>query len=642
MGHGERIGHSENTELNLGFTHGSILAWPFRSAVCVAWLVTVLAGCGPSDSPSPAPPDNRPRPVELVLVDERPDAAFLADVQVLRRGNGEEPQTLDPHRSEGTPASHVLRDLFEGLTTETPDGSIIPGAAARWNISRDAKTYTFYLRRDAVWSNGDPITAADFVYSLRRSADPATASNTASMLLPIKHAGEVIAGELPPDALGVSMLDDFTLQIELKDPTPYFLGLLNHSSTYPVHRASVEEFGDRFSRPGNLVSNGAFVLVEWNVRSSLVLERNPRYHDAASVLLDQVVYLPIEDLSSEVKHFRAGELDWTYEVPNNQFKWLQKNYPEALVVSPWLGSYFFGFNLTREPFMESPALRQALVLAIDRVVLTEKVTQYGEQPSFALVPPGIEDYQPAVPDYAGWTQEERNAEAMRLYQQAGYSADRPLKVEIRYNTSENHKKIALAVASMWKQVLGVTATLVNEEWKVFLQNREQKVVTEVFRAGWISDYNDPYSFLEMFRTGDGRNDYGYSNRSFDALLEEIARERIPARRGRLMVEAERLLLEDHPIIPVYTYVTKRLVDPHIRGWKDNVMDHHYSRYMYRLKSQTPGEPAEMPDAEPSPDQPVAVAADSPAANLSAAGEQSDNPVAEVNVAAESGEQDGEQ
>jgi oligopeptide transport system substrate-binding protein len=221
----------------------------------------------------------------------------------------------------------------------------------------------------------------------------------------------------------------------------------------------------------------------------------------------------------------------------------------------------------------------------------------------------VGNYEPALPEYAAWTQEERNAEAVRLYEEAGYSQDNPLVTEIRYNSSENHKKIALAVASMWKQVLGVQATLVNEEWKVFLQNREQKVVTRVFRAGWISDYNDPYSFLELFRTGHGRNDYGYANDSYDALLEQIARERLPGRRERMMVEAERMLLEDNPILPVYTYISKRLVDQHIRGWRNNAMDHHYSRYMYKLKSRDlstgAAQPAE-PEVEktPGPEEPA--------------------------------------
>ena len=556
----------------------------WKSLGCVG-LALALAACGESKSPLDPPGEKRARPVELVLVDGRPAPEVLADEQVLRRGNGEEPRTLDPHRAQGVPASNILRDLFEGLTTEAPDGDIIPGAAVRWNISGDGKEYTFYLHRDLQWSNGDPLTAQDFVYSFRRSADPATASNNANMLLPIKNAAEVISGSLPPEKLGVTALDDYSLQIRLADATPYFLGLLTHSIAYPAHRASIEELGDQFAREGNLVSNGAYLLQRWEPRAQIVLIRNPFYREAEHSLMDKVIYLPIEDQAGEVNQFRAGELDWTYEVPNNQFTWLQKNYPEELVISPWLGSFFFGFNITREPFMENPALRRALVLAIDREVLTEKVTQFGEAPSFALVPPGIGRYEPAIPDYAEWTQQERVEEAKRLYAQAGYSEENPLRIEIRYNTSENNKKMALAVSSMWKQALGVTATLVNEEWKVFLQNREQKVLTQVFRGGWISDYNDPYSFLELFRSGDGKNDVGYANSSFDALLEEVAKERSPGRRNRMMREAERLLLEDNPIVPVYTYVSKRLVDPHVQGWQNNVMDHHYSRYMYKLKSR---------------------------------------------------------
>jgi oligopeptide transport system substrate-binding protein len=555
-------------------------------------VLLALVGCGEKSSQPDEPRKQRAQPVDLLLVDGRPTAEILDSQQVLRRGNGEEPRTLDPHLSQGVPEGNILRDLFEGLTTEAPDGEIIPGAATRWNISRDGKEYTFYLHRDLKWSNGDALNAHDFVYSLRRGANPATASNNANMLLPIVNAAEVISGLMPPEALGVTALDDFSLQIQLVDATPYFLDMLTHPIAFPVHQASVTALGDQFAREGNLVSNGAYLLQRWEPRSQVVLIRNPFYREAEYSLMDKVIYLPIEDLNGEVNQFRAGELDWTYEVPNNQFAWLQKNYPDELIISPWLGSFFFGFNLSREPFVENPDLRRALVLAIDRVVLTEKVTQFGEQPSFALVPPGIGDYEPAIPDYASWTQPERVAEAQRLYEQAGYSAENPLHTEIRYNSSENNKKLALAVASMWKQELGVVTTLVNEEWKVFLQNREQRILTQVFRAGWISDYNDPYSFLELFRSGDSRNDTAYSNSSFDALLEEVAKERVPERRNRMMHEAERLLLMDNPILPVYTYVSKRLVDPHVRGWQSNAMDHHYSRYMYKLKSIDPKKAAE--------------------------------------------------
>lgn len=556
----------------------------FRTLLLSGLGILVLVSCGSDENDRPAR-SNRPQPVELIEIDGRPDPSVLAEEQVLIRGNGQEPQTLDPHLAEGIPSSHILRDLFEGLTTEAPDGRIIPGAASRWNVSRDGLVYTFYLRRDGAWSNGDGLTAEDFVFSLRRSTDPATASNYANMLYPIENARAVLAGEMPLEALGVVSLDRFTLQITLNDPTPYFLNLLTHSSMYPVHRASLEEHGSRFSRAGNLVSNGAYMLEEWAVRSHIDLVKNPYYHGAEDVILERVRYLPIEDQSTEVKTFRAREMHWTYEVPNNQFNWLQENYSDELVISTWLGSYFFGFNLLREPFIESPELRRALVLAIDRDVLTEKVTQFGEIPSYNLVPPGVTDYEPAIPEYAQWTQQERVAEAQKLYAQAGYSAEQPLRVEIRYNTSENHKKVALAIASMWKQTLGVIAVLVNEEWKVFLQNREQQLVTQVFRAGWIGDYNDPNSFLSLFHTDNGLNDYGFSNLTVDTLLEGISEERVPGRRRRMMQEAERLILDENPIIPVYTYVTRRLVDVHVRGWQDNVMDHHYSRNMYLLRSR---------------------------------------------------------
>jgi oligopeptide transport system substrate-binding protein len=548
-------------------------------------LVLFLGACG-NDNPNQLV-GGHVHPVELVLDEEgRPVPSVLAQEQVLHRDNGEEPQTLDPHLAEGRASAHILRDLFEGLTSESPEGRIIPGAAIRWNISRDGKTFTFYLRRDALWSNGDPVTAKDFVYGLRRSADPATASAYAQVLLPIENAAEVLAGDMPTSELGVVAMDDFTLQIIMRDPTPYFLHLLSHSSTYPVHEANILEHGQAFSRPGNLISNGAYVLKDWTIRSSIELVKNENYWNAENVILDNVFYYPFEDKGTSLKRFRRGRLHWTAEVPSNQFAWLKKHYPDELMISPWLGSYYFGFNLEREPFIENRGLRMAMALAIDRDLLTEKVTQFGELPSYTLVPPGIRDYVSPMPEWSEWTQEERNVEARRLYAEAGYSEENPLSFEIRYTTGENNKKMALAASSLWKQVLGVQATLLNEEYKVFLQNRERKVLTQVFQAGWISDYADAYSFLNLFRSGHGRNDFGYSNSLYDALLDEVAAERIPSRRRRLMFETERLLLADIPLIPLYTYVTKRMVNPRLKGWQSNVMDHHYSKDMYFLKAES--------------------------------------------------------
>jgi oligopeptide transport system substrate-binding protein len=563
-----------------------------RQFVLLPVTALLLAACG-NDNPEQLAGANRhAKPVELILDENnRPIPSVLALQQELHRDNGQEPQTLDPHLVEGLASAHILRDLFEGLTAESPEGRIIPGAAIRWNISRDGKTYTFYLRRDALWSNGDPVTAEDFVYGLQRSADPATASKYAQVLLPIENAAEVLSGDLPTSELGVTAMDEFTLQIRMKGPTPYFLALLNHPSTYPVHRASVLEHGPAFSRPGNLVSNGAYVLSDWVIRSRIELVKNPNFWDAQNVILEKVIYYPFEDRSTALKRFRAGKLQWTSEVPSNQFKWLQKHYPDELVISPWLGSYYFGFNLEREPFIANPELRMALVLALDRDLLTQKVTQFGELPSFTLVPPGIRDYVSPLPEWAEWTQAQREEEARRLYAEAGYSEENPLKFEIRYTAGENNKKMALAASSLWKQVLGAQATLLNEENKVFLQNREQKILTQVFQSGWISDYADPYSFLNLFRSESGRNHYGYSNGLYDALLDEIAAERIPSRRRIMMSEAERLLLADVPFIPLYTYVTKRMVNPRLKGWQSNVMDHHYSKDMFFLKAASDEPPA---------------------------------------------------
>ena len=570
-------------------------------------MVGLLGACGNDNQQIIGSRDKQIRPVELVLTEDgRPEPSVLAELQELHRDNGDEPQTLDPHRAEGMPSAHILQDLFEGLTSGAPDGRIIPGAAIRWNISRDGKTYTFYLRRDAFWSNGDPVTANDFVYGLQRSANPATASNFAQALLPIENAAEVLSGVLPTSKLGVSAMDEFTLQIKMRDPTPYFLSLLNHPSTFPVHRASVLEHGAEFSRPGNLVSNGAYILSDWVIRSRIELVKNEHYWNTENVILEKINYYPFVDRGTALKQFRAGKLHWTSSVPSNQYKWLQKHYPDELVTSPWLAAYFFGFNLQREPFVANPELRLALALVVDRELITEKVTQFGEQPSYNLVPPGIRDYVSPLPGWAEWTQQERNDEARRLYAEAGYTQEDPLRFEIRYNVGENNKKLALAAASLWKQVLGVQATLVNEESKVFLQNREQKVLTQVFRAGWVGDYADAYTFLNLFRTGHGRNDYGYSNDLYDSLLDEIAAERIPSRRRRLMFEAERILLADVPFIPVYTYVTKRMVDPRLKGWESNVMDHHYSKNMFLLKDASdapvPVVPEETPATVPATDE----------------------------------------
>jgi oligopeptide transport system substrate-binding protein len=506
----------------------------------------------------------------------------LAEHQVLHLGNGPEIQTLDPHRGEEISGSNVQRDLFEGLVNERGNGDLTPGAAESWEISADGRVYTFHLRRNARWSNGDPVTAHDFVFGMQRGCDPATLSKYGFILSPIKNADEITAGKLPPAELGVRALDDHTLTIELANATPYFLGLLTHSMTYPLHRPSYEQHGNLFTRPGNLVSNGAFVLAEWVVQSHLKVVRNPHYWDAANVKLEEIWFYPTEDLSAELQRYRAGELDYTYEIPSAQFDWVSENLSSELTVTPYLGSYFFGFNVTRPPFKDNPKLRRALSLAVDREIIAHDVVGMGEQPAFGYVP-AVQGYTPQNMVESSWTQEQREAEAKKLYAEAGYSETNPLRTTLYYNTHEDHRRVSIALAAMWKDVLGVEIELLNQEWKVFLDTRTEKIDTRIFRSGWIGDYNDAFTFAELLRSTSGQNDPGYANAEYDRLVAASQSELDPHKRAALLEGAERVLLADMPIVPLYHYVAQHLVKPWVRGWEPNIMDRHLHKDWYILK-----------------------------------------------------------
>jgi oligopeptide transport system substrate-binding protein len=506
----------------------------------------------------------------------------LADVQVLRLGNGTEIQTLDPQIGQEISGSNVMRDLFEGLVGEAPNGDLVPGTAESWTVSPDGKTYVFTLRRNARWSNGDPVTAADFAFALRRGADPKTGSTYSFILSPILNADDITAGRKPPEELGVRAVDDHTLEIELANPTPYFLGLLTHAVTYPVHRATLEKYGSEWTRPGNLVGNGAFTLAEWVVQSHIKLVRNERYWDNEHTKLDEVWYYPTEDINGELQRYRANELDFTYVIPTTQLNWIRANLGKELVIADYLGSYYYGFNLTRPPFKDNLKLRKALALAVNRDVITQQILGAGQKSAFGWVPP-VAHYKPQQMPEASWTQEQREAEAKKLYAEAGYSADKPLRTEIMYNTQEDHRRVAVAIASMWKQVLGVEATLANQEWKVFIDTRNQKKDTQVYRQGWIGDYNDAFTFAELLRSTSGQNDEGYANPEYDRLVAASQAEPDLDKRAALLEEAERVLLADQPILPLYYYVTMHLVKPWVGGWQPNIMDRHASKDLYVLK-----------------------------------------------------------
>jgi oligopeptide transport system substrate-binding protein len=479
---------------------------------------------------------------------------------VLRRGNSVEPETLDPHGVRGVSASNVVRDLYEGLTTESPAGAVVPGVAERWDAAADGRTWTFHLRADARWSDGTPLTAADFAESWRRLRAPATASPVVQVLGAVESA---------------EAIDARTLRVRLRAATPLLPVLLSHPAAFPVHAAN--RAGAPFA-PGTLIGNGAYRLASWTAHAQIVLERNEHYRDAGSVAVRRVVFYPTESPAAELKRYRAGELDWTDTIPVSQGRWIREQLGAELHVSPYLGVYFYGFNLTRAPFRDSLALRRALALAVDRETLVSRILATGEVPAYSWVPPGVAGYAPQVPEWASWPAEQRLAEARRLYAEAGYSPAQPLEVELRYNTGDNHKRVALTVAWMWRQALGVRTRLINEEYKVYLQNRRSRLRTEAFRADWIGDYDDAGTFAERMVSTAGINDTGWTNAQYDALVAQAAATADPARRRALLEEAERLLLAELPVMPLYFYVSKHLVKPYVQGWQPNIMDHHYSRY----------------------------------------------------------------
>jgi oligopeptide transport system substrate-binding protein len=499
------------------------------------------------------------------------------DQQVLHLGNGAEPNSLDPHRAEGVSAGNIVRDLYEGLTGISPQGAVVPAAASHWTISDDACTYTFTLRENLRWSDGSPLLAQDFVAGLQRSVAPATGNGYAQMLSPIEHAEAVQQGQLLAGALGVHAPDARTVVIHLRHPTPYLLGLLAHPSAFPLHQPSLAQWGKGFARPGRMVSNGAYVLDEWIVQSQIILRRNPHYWNNPQTVLEQVIYHPSEDINAALNRYAANEFDVTYEIPLVQAKALRAKYGAELHIAPYLGSYYYGFNLSQPPFKGQRGLRQALAMAVDREVIVEKVMNGVAYPAYSYVPPGTAQYTAQQPHWAGWPREQKLREARRLYAAAGYTKARPLQVELRYNTHDDHKRIAIVIAAMWKQWLGVETRLVNEEFKVFLQNRKQHAVTQVFRSTWISDYNDASSFLDLLQSGHGRNDSVYANPAYDALLAQASRSLNTTERRRLLEQAERMVLDDLPVLPIYTYVSKHLVKPWVAGWQDNAYDYHYAK-----------------------------------------------------------------
>jgi oligopeptide transport system substrate-binding protein len=495
---------------------------------------------------------------------------------ILLRGSGAEPDSLDPQKARSVESQTILRDLCEGLTTLNKSAGVAPGVATDWTVSADGKKYTFNLRPEARWSNGERVVAADFVAAWRRLVDPAIASGYAQIIDVIENAGDIVAGKKPPEALGVFAPADSTLVVELASPAAYLPSLLSHTSTCPVHRPTLTQHPDELAKPGVMICNGAFVPKEWVQGSHILATRNHYYWNDAATRLDGVKYLLIPDENAELTRYRAGGLHTTYVVPRGQFDWIRANLAGQLHVAPQLGTYFYGFNLNKPPFKDNPGLRRALSLVIDREKLVERVLRVGELPAYGWIPPGVDNYTSQSFDYRDTPLAERIAEARRLYARAGYSAAKPLRFELRYNSGEVHNKVAVAVTSMWKEALGVEARLTAVEFKSLLQDIDSGDVL-VFRSSWQGDYNDAYTFAQYLKSNFGINLPHYHSAEYDSLVGQAAVEIDAAKRRELLEAGERVLLRDHPLMPIYFYVNKHLVKPEVEGWYDNVMNVVYSK-----------------------------------------------------------------
>jgi len=504
-----------------------------------------------------------------------------SDARVLRRGNGAEPESLDPHRARSEAALTILRDLYEGLTSIGVDDEPVLAAADHVDVSADGKTYRFHLRPDARWSNADPVVAEDFVAAWRRLVDPHTGAQYADILSPLRGATQIIQGLADPATLGAHAEGTDVLVVELTHPTPYFLSVLAHPATFPLNRNALAAHGRGFAKPGVMVSNGAFVLTRWDFGSHLVAVRNSRYWNDAATRLDGVEYYSFADGAAELRAFRTSQVDVTASIPAAQLGWIEEHMGAALQIAPQLAVYYLGLNLRRPPFQASRALRQALSMVIDRERLVQLVTGGGEAPAYSFVPPQVGDYTAQVPDYARWPMQQRIARARQLLRDAGMES-RPPALELRYNSSELHSRIAIAVAEMWRQALNVEVTLRAEEFKVLLRDIDHGDA-QVFRASWLGDYDDAQGFLQVLQSGFGINLPHYSNPAYDDLLQRAANESDVGRRRRLLQDAEALMLSDQPLIPLYFYVSKHLVDARVRGWRNNALNIVYSKSLSKAE-----------------------------------------------------------
>lgn len=502
------------------------------------------------------------------------------DTLTLRRGISAKVDTLDPHRSSAAWENIIIGDMFLGLTQHTADGQVIPAMAESWTTSEDGLIWTFNLR-ETTWSDGVPLTADDFVFALRRIQDPAIASQYSSLLYIIKNAQALNEGRVAPEELGVRAIDDRTLELTLEQPAPYLEGLLTHYTTYPVPQHIVEQYGEAWVQPDNIEVNGPYKLVYWVTGDQLVTEKNPAFYEADTLCFERVSYFELEDLAAVERRIEAGELDINNAFDGGRKAELDRRLPGWARTTPGLLTTYWSFNSSEAPF-DDIRVRKALAMALDREYLVENVLTPGFVPAYSFVPPGINNYETERPEvsWESLSRPERLAESKALLEDAGYGPDNPLRFEYKHRSTDDNPKAAPVAQANWNEIAPwVDAQILRQDTKVLYADLRQGNF-EVSDGAWLADYNDPLNFLYLLDSETGQQNYGnYSNPEYDALLEAASRERDLVLRAELFAEAEAVMLEDHPITPMWFQVTKNLVDPNLDGWAENAEDNHRSRWL---------------------------------------------------------------
>jgi oligopeptide transport system substrate-binding protein len=503
--------------------------------------------------------------------------------QILYVNNGTEPAELDPHITTGLPEAYIQASLFEGLVSKDPQTlDALPGIAESWEISDDLTRFVFHIRENALWTNGDPITAKDVIYSWRRVLSPGLASEYSYMLYVIKNAEAYNRGEIKSfNEVGVKAIDSFTIEVNLTNPTPWFLQLLAHHTFDLVNQNNIEAHGeidDRgtgWTRPENIVTNGPFRLKEWSPNKVVIVEKNPDYWDTDAVRLNEVHYYPIENKQTEERMFRTGQIHMTLDgqILTDKIEVYERDEPDLIHISPYLGVYYYMFNTTEPPF-DDIRVRHAFSLAVDRQSITDNVVKGGRLPALSYTPPNTAGYYPE--DYLGYDPEK----ARKLLTEAGYPGGEGFpNIILLYNTHNNHRKVATALQQMWKSVLNVDVQLTNQEWKVYLYSRSN-LDYGVARAAWVADYADPTNFLDMFMVGSGNNDTGWNNAEYDRLIKAGNSVADQKERFRLFQQAEALLMQELPILPLYHEASIKLKHPSVKGIYSNVLTYYPFKHVY--------------------------------------------------------------